>query len=399
MPNIPVYHLEKKSFPEENKTEQKLLSTDEEIKLRALLVAQIKQPQGKENLEKIILENASQLSEEKAVLTDYALLHSAKEKEEKRHQDSELQEQLEEEALVICQVGAQADSLVILQAYLEAQLTVYQTHLEEFLLSKEEIVARLHNVRRNTEEACLLRALEEGNWKLAYQVLEMGKKDFSDEFQEDCRLKICQIFAEKEAEDLWERAREKFPQDIPAAMEWAKKQIPNPNESIGEQIIKDLIVAQQTAQREKAFLQAGILEDLAHESRAQALETLAGQTVFSGEELRTLYEICHCLEREKNFTSAARFMKCYFSGNKKENEKFYEQGHLSARDFLLLQAAFYNRQGGDDLVEEQWLLRRIEKQLAQKGFSEEEICRVQYEVLTSVSKDEAWQHIKNLLGL
>ena len=397
MLTIPIETTVQKTSTQKNQYLHPQLTWPEEFKWRQTF---LQQAQGYcENPERILPNDILKLlGEQETLCADYALCHASTIFRRQNEKKQQQQMQLEQEAQLIIEMGAQAVSARLLAGYLDVQLPHYAQHLHAAGLSKQAVSVRLQQVRAEAAKRCILQALSTGNYALVQQILVQESSLFDADFKQHCVAQIQHQFAYEQAQKLWEDARLRYPENLENAATWGREQIRESDEQLRKQIEKFLETFYQEAQIVLLKKQGCFLRNLANGSPSQVSFDCDLQTTFTPEQLDFLYEVCTRLRLPAKKLNPTEFVKLYFSSTEKENKKAYQNGSISARDYLLLEAVRCERQSGTANYEQILRAKQLKTELSKKGFSADEIARMQYEILSAADCEAAWNFFQHLLN-
>ena len=397
MLTVPIQSTISTSTMQKEMPVQKQLTWQEEYKFRQALGQAM---QSSENHPEAALSvgDINILKQHESACADYALAQARFLFHQENKKNQQQQIQLEQEAELILNMGSKAVSMRLLTEYLKVQLAHYKKHLESVGLSKPEVSEKLKQLRTETIKRCILQALSDGNYVLAQEILTQESPLFEDNFIQECVVKIRRQFAYEQAHELWKTAYLQYPDDVEKAGNWACQQIQESDPNLRMLIETSLNKFQQEAQILRAKQQADLFRTWARNSTEEMISDCAQQTMFTPEQLVFLYEVCLRLALPAKTPNPALFVKFYFSSTEKENKEAFLRGDISARDYLLLEAARLEREVGED---DKLLLlrcRQLKNELSKKRFADDEIYRIQYEFLSSADFTAAWNTFQHLLN-
>ena len=140
------------------------------------------------------------------------------------------------------------------------------------------------------------------------------------------------------------------------------------------------------------------------EKEDEAQRVLNSQQVLEPEELSILHRaVGEVFTRPQRCAKPEEFNQLYFSADEKSAARAYEKGHISARDYCLLQAVCHSRQAGQDDANTRLLCNGIARWGKQKELPEKDVQEITYAVLSSAAGTEepssAWKRVKALFDL
>ena len=400
MLQIPVSSFDKNEKVVPPPAKKTALQTSDYCKLRQDLLQQLEKvssaKEGCELLEKwaqtLAVEPAEELQPDCVLL----LAHFKKLVEQERltHELEVLKK--EKEGLIA--VALKAVSADDLEQYLGAQLKRITSKLKAAYFSKKEIENQLAALRFEVISGAYLQALKEDNLPLACAIFMRLKNELPSELALREKIKISGLFTAHQAQELWQQACQLFPYSFTAAVQWAQQHNEEPNLVLHQQIDALLDGYKNSAWKEQQMLQAAFLQTLAKAPAQESLQLLNQTVLLSGDLLTQCHQACMNLDKLPEKPDAALLVKLYFSGEEKSLLQAYQNGHITAREWLLVRAQLLLRTCG--ITDFPVLIRckELEISLRKKGFSETQIARFQRELMVANNPDETWAYFQKLFN-
>lgn len=306
---------------------------------------------------------------------DWVLLRASALAREENAQRQQASEALGQEKNLLVETGSFAPSAGALEAYLNEQLPGYESRLLSAGVSAKSAQADLAQVRGLSARACIQRAVSAQNYQAAQGVYQKFAGSFSKAEQDELTALIGSAKADKQAQKYWDNALAQTDGSAEARLKWAKAQTADKAvlerlSALGEQARQ-----QEFSQQAQAFLLLASAATPEEARKRLALSPLK----YTGAVARAVSQF----GAPAPHASAGTFNRLYFSGTEKENERAFEKGEVSAREFLALSAAYSSRQAGADDKTGAFLCAGIEAWAQKKGLSISTQDEIKREVLCS----------------
>ncbi len=336
------------------------------------------------------LKNETALKEDLVVLNHYF--------KENQKKDILVQgiNRLKKERQIILSAAKKSVSIQILTDYLKKQLTVYKNHLKILIDSKEDVEREVNSLYKSALEQTFLAALHEENLSLACEILTQYGGEFSKECLAIYTTQITWLFARQRAEELWNQVLQKFPHFNQEATNWIEACNKESNPLIRQYITTILKGKQHSFQKMRYLEHIDLLGKILESSVPQAFELLLNQDFLEPNELELYQELCALLDQPATKPDPNLFVKLYFSGEEKDAYHAYQQGKLSAKDYFFVRREQLLRACGIKNLQASAYCKKIDQQLHEKNFSKAQIDSFQYELLTSLDLEVAWEKFENL---
>ena len=388
-------------------------NADREVYLRAELMQSVRETAAQNgavqtrDLDAFAESHFSPAQGDTPATRDYLLLrHTAQQEAQPARRQQRMQLAAQEENL-LRQVGASASSAQALEAYFAQQLPAYEQRLRREGASKDAIQKIAASLRADTAAQCVRRSLAVGEAGQAQEFLAKYASQMTPSQQQECAQKILYSAADSQARQVWEQsALEPENNSLQKREQWAQKQLADPAHptfsAAAQQRISALRAAEQTRVHDN---QAKVYRAvLGAEKEDEAQRVLNSQQVLEPEELSILHRaVGEVFTRPQRCAKPEEFNQLYFSADEKSAARAYEKGHISARDYCLLQAVCHSRQAGQDDANTRLLCNGIARWGKQKELPEKDVQEITYAVLSSAAGTEepssAWKRVKALFDL
>ncbi len=335
-------------------------------------------------------------SEESAA--DFVVWEQVLQAKEKQNQKRYFQNQLQEEFDLIIEVGSHVETSEQLRDYLAKQIPAYVNHWQKYTKgSAKEKNQQAENLKSQTLQAALLRAICHENLTLASELLTSEKNILPEDFIHACSAKLNWIFAKQESDKYWEEATQKNPQNLTQAARYARD-LNNEKNEVLHRLIEDMIYAKEQSVLCEQYKQRALLVSALYTlSSREALRLLHEQTDLSSNDLEQYYQMAKDLDNPAKPHTAESFIKLYFTGNTGDIFRAYKQKQLSAQDVFRLLEQYYLRLCGKQNLEMNIRCKKIAHAGEKLEFPQELIMQTQYELLSADDPSVEWGRIENLI--
>lgn len=330
--------------------------------------------------------------------TDYTVLQAAARELERSRQAAALKESVQTEQTLVRRIGALVRSPEALEEYLSVQLPAYRERLSRSGLGKEEVQARIQNVRAQTVRDNVLCALSSGDCWSASAALEKHGSALTEDVKRACAAKTRASFAQRQGEKLWREASLKTTVGPEEIRRIAAASLREPDAELNALIRAELTSLARFAEREEFRAAADELKTLAGLDASSARTFWAGSERLGGKDGELVFRAVQRLDTESFRPEAQTFVTLYFRQSGPENARAFKRGKVTARDFLRLEEARLRGLAGDFSPAEELTVRSADVWMRKKGFSAQDAFLAQYALLTAPNGPAAaWKEIKNYL--
>ena len=326
---------------------------------------------------------------------DWVMLRASALFGENRAKCRQIDETLAQEKNIVAEVASSALSANALDLYLNEQLPGYESRLMATGISAKNARQESEHLRRLAVQGCIKRAVSAQNYQMAQAVYQKFSGCFSLAEKENLTGLIGAAQAGGKAQIYWDKSLAETDGSAEARLKWAQAQ------TADKAVLEHLSALGAQAKREEFSKQAQEYTRLASALSAEdarqrlALSSLDAVGVTARAVSRFGAPAPH--------TSAETFNRLYFGGTKKDNQRAFEKGEISAQEFLVLSAARSFRQAGEEDKTGIFLCAGIDAWAQKKGLSSAAQNEIKRAVLCSSADPQerlnALKQIKTYLDL
>lgn len=371
------------------KQEEKMENSGE-IKTRQALLAAA--PNGVQALDKA----AGQVQDANSpAAADWVVLRASALAGEEQAKCRQIGESLAEEKNIVVEVASSALSAKALDLYLNEQLPGYESRLIATGISAKNARQESEHLCCLAVQGCIKKAVSAQNYQKAQAVYQKFSGYFSLAEKENLTGLIGVAQSGGKAQIYWDKSLAETDGSAEARLKWAQAQ------TADKAVLEHLSALGAQAKREEFSKQAREYTRLASALSAdEARQCLALSSLTSvGAAARAVYQF----GAPAPHASADTFNRLYFGGTEKDNQRAFEKGEVSAQEFLVLSAARFFRQAGEQDKTGAFLCAGIDAWAQKKGLSSAAQNEIKREVLCSSADPQerlnALKQIKTYLDL
>lgn len=236
-------------------------------------------------LEQAAVKNFTPQTADGPAAQDYAVLHRAVQDVQQKADLTKEQTALEKEKTLTTQVGSLVRSPQALEAYLSTQLASYQKQLRHSGLSEEAAHTKARAVASQTVEENICRSLACGDWQAAEAMISKHGDKLSGSIRDVCADKIRTVFAQRQAEQLWEEGRLETDGSSAQIYRYALEHIAEPDEALNSAMRQTLQAVSRRESAREHGAAAQTLASVAQLSSTEALQLLDSKNTLPADEL------------------------------------------------------------------------------------------------------------------
>lgn len=326
---------------------------------------------------------------------DWVMLRASALFGENRAKCQQIDETLAQEKNIVAEVASSALSANALALYLNEQLPGYESRLIAAGISAKNAKQESGQVRRLAVQGCIKKAVSAQNYQMAQSVYQKFSGCFSLAEKENLAGLIGAAQAGGKAQIYWDKSLAETDGSAEARLKWAQAQ------TADKAVLEHLSALGAQAKREEFSKQAQEYTRLASALSAEdarqrlALSSLDAVGVTARAVSRFGAPAPHA--------SAGTFNRLYLGGTEKDNQRAFEKGEVSAQEFLVLSAARFFRQAGEQDKTGAFLCSGIDAWAQKKGLSSAAQNEIKRAVLCSSADPQerlnALKQIKTYLDL
>lgn len=273
---------------------------------------------------------------------DWVLLRTAALAEEETARRKQISQELAQEKNMLVQVGAAALSAQALEAYLREQLPGYESRLTAAGISAESVRQEVLQVRRLAAQGCIKKAVASQNYQAAQGIYQKFEEDFFKREKDDLTALIRAARAAEQAQRYWDKSAAETDGSLEARLKWAQTQTED------TAVLETLSVMASRAKRQDFARQAQEYERLSLAASADEARRIFTLGSLDHQPAGATARAVSRFDEPAGRPSAEAFARLYFNGTEKENQRAFEKGEVSAREFFALSAASSARQAGEE---------------------------------------------------